>query len=79
MALADSVCFLLLINDGSLDLEASSSLERDAFVNCFSLVLDWIHAQNWRDLYRAPSSDLPGSFDEFDLGGNKTGEQRMEV
>jgi len=78
-ALADSVCFSLLTKDGSLDLEANSSLERDALVNCFSLVLDEVHAQNWRDLYRAPSSDLPSSFDEFDLGGNETGGQRMEV
>jgi len=78
-ALTDIVCFSLLIKGGSLDLEASSSLESDVLVNCFSLVLDEVHAQNWRDLYRAPSSDLPSSFDEFDLGGNETGGQRMEV
>ena len=39
------VCvLLLLIKDGSLDLEAS--LESDALVNCFSSVLDEVHAQN---------------------------------
>lgn len=77
-SLADAVCFSLLTKDGSLDLETASPLERDALVNCFSLVLDEVHAQNWRDLYRAPSSDLPSSFDEFDMGGNG-GVQRMEV
>jgi len=78
-SLADNICFSLLTRDGSLDLEASSPQERDALVNCFSLVLDEVHAQNWRDLYRAPSSDLPSSFDDFDLGSSNGPGQRMEV
>eukprot|EP00560_Eucampia_antarctica_P006706 CAMPEP_0197824070 /NCGR_PEP_ID=MMETSP1437-20131217/1381_1 /TAXON_ID=49252 ORGANISM="Eucampia antarctica, Strain CCMP1452" /NCGR_SAMPLE_ID=MMETSP1437 /ASSEMBLY_ACC=CAM_ASM_001096 /LENGTH=56 /DNA_ID=CAMNT_0043423557 /DNA_START=139 /DNA_END=309 /DNA_ORIENTATION=+ len=35
------------------------------------MVLDEVHANaqggNWRDVYRAPSSDMPSSFDEFDM------------
>ena len=63
----DVLCFSLLTKEGSLDLEAASSRERDALVSCFSLVLDEVHsAQNWRDIYRGPSSDMPSSFDEFD-------------
>lgn len=76
-AVSDEVCFSLLTKEGSLDLEASSSHERDALVNCFSYVLDEVHAKNWRDVYRAPSSDLPSSFDEFDMGAGKN--RRMEV
>jgi hypothetical protein len=45
---------------------ANSPRERDALVSCFSLVLDEVHAQNWRDIYRGPSSDMPSSFDEVD-------------
>ncbi len=89
-SISDSVCLSLLTRDGSLDLEAKNSVERDALVNCFSLVLDEVHsAKNWRDVYRAPSSDLPSSFDEFDMimggpsagggGGGIGGDERMEV
>lgn len=60
----ESLCFSLLTKEGSLDLEANSPRERDALVSCFSLVLDEVHAQNWRDIYRGPSSDMPSSFDE---------------
>jgi len=77
-SIAENVCLSLLTRDGSLDLEASSALERDALVNCFSLVLDEVHAKNWRDVYRVPSSDLPSSFDEFDMGIH-IGAERMEV
>jgi len=38
---------------------------------CFSLVLDEVHAQNWRDIYRGPSSDMPSSFDEADQQAGK--------
>lgn len=65
-SIPDNLCLSLLTKEGSLDLQASTALERDALVNCFSLVLDEIHAQNWRDVYRAPSSDMPSSFDDYD-------------
>ncbi len=77
-SIAENVCLSLLTRDGSLDLEASSAQERDALVNCFSLVLDEVHAKNWRDVYRAPSSDLPSSFDEFDMGASMNTD-KMEV
>lgn len=77
-AIPENLCLSLLTKEGSLDLEASSAMERDALVNCFSMVLDEVHAQNWRDIYRAPSSDMPSSFDDFDFtGGQASG--RMEV
>jgi hypothetical protein len=62
----EALCFSLLTKEGSLDLEANSPRERDALVQCFSLVLDEVHAQNWRDMYRGPSSDMPSSFDDGD-------------
>ena len=65
-SVSDALCFSLLTKEGSLDLEANSPRERDALVSCFSLVLDEVHAQNWRDIYRGPSSDMPSSFDEAD-------------
>ena len=68
-AVSEALCFSLLTKEGSLDLEANSPRERDALVQCFSLVLDEVHAQNWRDIYRGPSSDMPSSFDEGDGGG----------
>jgi hypothetical protein len=64
----ESLCFSLLTKEGSLDLEANSPRERDALVGSFSLVLDNVHAQNWRDIYRA-SNDIPSSFDEYDEEG----------
>lgn len=65
-AVSEHLCFSLLTKEGSLDLEAASPRERDALVACFSLVLDEVHAANWRDIYRGPSSDMPSSFDELD-------------
>ena len=63
----ETLCFSLLTKEGSLDLEASSPLERDALVTSFTLVLDEIHSQNnWRDGQRALHSDMPSSFDEYD-------------
>jgi len=67
----ESLCFSLLTKEGSLDLEANSPRERDALISCFSLVLDEVHAQNWRDIYRGPSNDMPSSFDEYDEEGGK--------
>lgn len=61
----ESLCFSLLTKEGSLDLEAKSPRERDALVGSFSLILDNVHAQNWRDIYRN-SNDMPSSFDEYD-------------
>ncbi|KAL3812061.1 hypothetical protein ACHAXA_010033 [Cyclostephanos tholiformis] len=72
-SVSDVLCFSLLTKEGSLDLEANSPRERDALVQCFSLVLDEVHAQNWRDIYRGPSSDMPSSFDEGDVGGGGGG------
>lgn len=76
-AVSEALCFSLLTKEGSLDLEANSPRERDALVSCFSMVLDEVHAQNWRDIYRGPSSDMPSSFDELDPtqqdGGGATG------
>jgi len=67
----ETLCFSLLTKEGSLDLEANSPRERDALVGCFSLVLDEVHAaQNWRDIYRGPSSDMPSSFDDFENEDN---------
>jgi len=70
-AVSESLCFSLLTKEGSLDLEANSPRERDALVSCFSLVLDEVHAQNWRDIYRGPSSDMPSSFDDYDQPQNQ--------
>jgi hypothetical protein len=74
----DALCFSLLTKEGSLDLEANSPRERDALVSCFSLVLDEVHAQNWRDIYRGPSSDMPSSFDEIDQQQQQQGMQRQQ-
>mmetsp|Transcript_28495 Transcript_28495/g.43818 ORF Transcript_28495/g.43818 Transcript_28495/m.43818 type:complete len:295 (+) Transcript_28495:48-932(+) len=65
-SVSEALCFSLLTKEGSLDLEANSPRERDALVSCFSLVLDEVHAQNWREIYRGPSSDMPSSFDDVD-------------
>ena len=67
----ESLCFSLLTKEGSLDLEANSPRERDALISCFSLVLDEVHAQNWRDIYRGLSNDMPSSFDEYDEEAGK--------
>jgi hypothetical protein len=66
-SIPEHLCFSLLTKEGSLDLEASSPLERDALVSSFSLVLDEIHSQmNWRDGQRGLLGDMPSSFDEYD-------------
>jgi hypothetical protein len=68
-AVSESLCFSLLTKEGSLDLEANSVSDRDTLVRCFSLVLDKVHKQNWRDLYRSglsPSGEhIHSSFDEY--------------
>jgi len=63
-AVPETLCFSLLTKEGSLDLESNSPRERDALVSCFSLVLDEVHAQNWRDIYSGPANNMPSSFDD---------------
>lgn len=59
----DTVCMSLLTQNGSLDLQANSKLERDSLVSCFSMILDEIHKEDWRALYEAsPEPSLVGSF-----------------
>lgn len=59
----DPSCFSLLTQNGSLDLQANSKLERDALVSCFSMILDDVHAnEDWRALYEAsPDPSLANS------------------
>jgi hypothetical protein len=78
-SVSDALCFSLLTKEGSLDLEANSPRERDALVSCFSLVLDEVHAQNWRDIYRGPSSDMPSSFDELDQQQQQQQQQQAQA
>lgn len=61
----DTTCFSLLTQNGSLDLQANSRLERDALVSCFSMVLDQIHTQDWRSLYAdSPETSTVGHFSQ---------------
>ena len=58
----DTVCMSLLTQNGSLDLQANSKLERDSLVSCFSMILDDIHNEDWRALYEAsPEPSLANS------------------
>ncbi|KAL3929290.1 MAG: hypothetical protein SGARI_004793 [Bacillariaceae sp.] len=58
----DAACLSLLTQNGSLDLQANSKLERDALVSCFSMILDDIHEEDWRALYEAsPEPSLVNS------------------
>jgi len=66
-------CFSLLTQNGSLDLQANSKLERDALVSCFSMILDDVHTEDWRAIYEAtPEPSLvnsgSGSPDEVPVG-----------
>ena len=55
----DATCFSLLTQNGSLDLQANSKLERDALVSCFSMILDDVHDEDWRALYeKSPEPSL---------------------
>jgi hypothetical protein len=50
----ENTCFSLLTQNGSLDLQANSKLERDSLVACFSMILDDVHSDvDWRALYEA--------------------------
>ncbi|KAL3917400.1 MAG: hypothetical protein SGILL_004731 [Bacillariaceae sp.] len=58
----DATCLSLLTQNGSLDLQANSKLERDALVSCFSMILDDVHEEDWRALYEAsPEPSLANS------------------
>ena len=59
----DTTCLSLLTQNGSLDLQANSKLERDALVSCFSMILDDVHGdEDWRALYEAsPDPSLANS------------------
>lgn len=57
----DSCCFSLLTQNGSLDLQTSSRLERDALVSCFSVILDQVHDRDWRQMYEEGSSVVSSS------------------
>lgn len=58
----DATCWSLLTQNGSLDLQANSKLERDALVSCFSMILDDVHEEDWRALYEAsPEPSLANS------------------
>jgi hypothetical protein len=55
----ETTCFSLLTQNGSLDLQANSKLERDALVSCFSMILDDVHEEDWRALYEtSPETSL---------------------
>jgi hypothetical protein len=62
LAPPEQCCFSLLTQNGSLDLQANSKLERDALVSCFSMILDDVHSEDWRALYEAsPDTSLANS------------------
>ena len=65
---SDHLCFSLLTQNGSLDLQANSLLERDSLVSCFSIVLDSIHSQDWRKLYE--ESPPPSQVSSSGYSGN---------
>lgn len=67
----DNMCLSLLTQNGSLDLQANSKLERDSLVSCFSMILDDIHDEDWRALYEAsPEPSLANSSTVFSSGGH---------
>ena len=51
----EDFCFSILTNNGSLDLQASNKLERDALISCMCLILDTVYNhlppdRSWRKL-----------------------------
>ncbi|KAL3934218.1 MAG: hypothetical protein SGBAC_010017 [Bacillariaceae sp.] len=56
---AGHLCFSLLTQEGSLDLQANSQLERDTLVSCIGLKLDELLGGEWRQL--APVGTTPSS------------------
>lgn len=73
----EATCFSLLTQNGSLDLQANSKLERDSLVSCFSMILDDVHAnEDWRALYEAsPDPSLANS--SVAGGGGFTGTKQV--
>eukprot|EP00538_Stauroneis_constricta_P004720 CAMPEP_0119554512 /NCGR_PEP_ID=MMETSP1352-20130426/6990_1 /TAXON_ID=265584 /ORGANISM="Stauroneis constricta, Strain CCMP1120" /LENGTH=446 /DNA_ID=CAMNT_0007601119 /DNA_START=124 /DNA_END=1464 /DNA_ORIENTATION=+ len=68
----EQTCLSLLTQNGSLDLQANSKLERDALVSCFSMILDQVHSEDWRALYEAspePSLASSARLTSSDAGG----------
>jgi hypothetical protein len=69
----DVTCLSLLTQNGSLDLQANSKLERDSLVSCMSMILDDVHDEDWRALYQAsPEPSLANS--STAIGGGGLGE-----
>ena len=67
----DNMCLSLLTQNGSLDLQANSKLERDSLVSCFSMILDDIHDEDWRALYeQSPEPSIANSSTVFSSGGH---------
>ena len=76
----DTTCFSLLTQNGSLDLQANSRLERDALVACFSMILDDVHTEDWRSLYEAsPDPSLVTTTTSYTGGTGEEEEIGTEV
>ena len=77
--ISDQSCFSLLTQNGSLDLQASSKLERDALVSCFSMILDDVHTEDWRAIYEAtPEPSMANSsIANGNGGGSRVGKGTM--
>lgn len=73
-------CFSLLTQNGSLDLQANSKLERDALVSCFGMILDDVHSEDWRAIYEAtPEPSLINSSASSNLEAPKVGKGTMAM
>lgn len=73
----EDYCFSILTNGGSLDLQASNKLERDALVSCMCLILDTVYNhlppdRSWRRINDAATSVSNSS---SSIGGGKNREQ----
>ena len=68
-----------MTQNGSLDLQASSKLERDALVSCFSMILDDVHTEDWRAIYEAtPEPSMANSsIANGNGGGSRVGKGTM--
>jgi hypothetical protein len=76
----DNACLSLLTQNGSLDVQANSKLERDSLVSCFSMILDDVHEEDWRALYEAsPEPSLANSSVANRGGGNDNNNMMLHV